>query len=175
MIINHQNCLCVFCDYCGLSINYKQIVCKVLLWSQVLLETYQNHDGCLFYEWVSEFIHKVVILKACFFFSCLVIDGISQRIRGRPGAEGCSWPKLWLHVQAADYRQQQRGKDLFLVPLCRWLLHFSIRQHSGHWLQSQDNLQEWQASQATDLGKMETYTEMLITDICWIVCVQKED
>lgn len=60
--------------------------------------------------------------------------------------------KFRLHVQAADHWQQQRGENVFPVPV-RWRrLHLSFRQHSGHRLQSEDRVQERQEDQTADLG-----------------------
>ena len=48
-------------------------------------------------------------------------DGI--RHRRSLWAEGIFRPELRLHVQNPHHRKQQRGQDIFPLPLCRRLLH----------------------------------------------------
>lgn len=85
-----------------------------------------------------------------YFCTSLYTDGVSNSDI-RP--EGDIGPKLWLYVQDPHHWQQQRGQNLFPVPL-RWrLLHAGLCQHGGHWFQGENHLQEWQEDQITDLGK----------------------
>lgn len=86
---------------------------------------------------ITDFFYKV-----CF----LLPDGRATERRIRS--------ELWLHVQTADHRQQQCGKDLISLPL-RWrLLHVSVCEYGGHRFQSQNRLQERQEGQTADLGEL---------------------
>lgn len=75
------------------------------------------------------------------------------RDRWQSWSQRCFWPDFWLHVQTAHHWQQQCWQNLLPLPLCRWHLHLSLCQHGGHWLQGEDSLPPWEASEAADLGE----------------------
>ena len=92
----------------------------------------------------------ILFSVSCFVFA----DGCHSGCEREGGGRG---PKLWLHVQAADHRQQQRGQNVFPLPLRRRCVHLGFRQHGGHRLQSEDRVQERQEDQTADLGKWHTH------------------
>lgn len=97
--------------------------------------------------------------------NCVIItpDGVCKCHIWTEGVHG---PELWLHVQNPHHWKQQCRKDFVPFPLCRWLIHTSLCQHSGHRLQGQDHLQEWQEDKTADLGEnVDTYSTFLQT--CW--------